>query len=152
MVMEITVLVLCLSLLVMSFLAVKQYGNNLHLREENELLKKEVTKSKTDKDYLVSIDPGDRAIIPNYSLVYAKGEKDEHHFEVTYEVEIVEVSLDKVKVKATGLTTHDSKINNEPSRRASCIAFMQDKWISRKSIELVVDDTMRRDAKLQQLL
>ena len=29
---------------------------------------------------------------------------------------------------------------------------MKDKWISKKDIELIVDDSMRRDSKLQEIL
>ncbi len=150
--MDTILLVLSLSVLMLTFIVFRQRSVNEELRASNEELKVQVIKSKSDKELLVSIDPGDRAIIPSYSLVYGKGAKDEHHFEVTYEVEVVEVTLDKVKVKATGFTTNDSVTNNDPSRKAGVINYMQDKWIKRKDIELVVDNTMRRDAKLQELL
>lgn len=150
--MEASILALTLTVLMLSFLAVKQRFMNEELRKENTQLKEQVIKTKSDKDSLVSIDPGDKAIIPLYGLVTGKGSKEEHHFEVTYEVDVVEITLDKVKVRATGFTSNDSKIMNDTSCHAGIVAFMKDKWVKRKDIELVVDDSMRRDAKLQELL
>ena len=95
---------------------------------------------------LVSIDPGDRAIIPNYGLTY--NEKED--FKVTYEVEILEVSIDKVKVKAIDFTSTD-RVGRDPQRRQGILDFMNGKWMKKKEIELVVDDQMRRDKKLNQI-
>jgi hypothetical protein len=72
-------------------------------------------------------------------------------FHVTYEVEIVEVSMDKVKVKAIDFTSND-KFARDPKHKSAIIDFMKDKWISKRDIELIVDDSMRRDAKLQEIL
>ena len=99
------------------------------------------------QEELVSIDPGDRAIIPNYGLTY--NEKED--FKVTYEVEILEVSIDKVKVKAIDFTSTD-RVGRDPQRRQGILDFMNGKWMKKKDIELVVDDQMRRDRKLNQIL
>jgi hypothetical protein len=118
------------------------------LKSENDKLKSEVEKSKQDKQELISIDPGDRAIIPNYGMIQTDTKES---FRVTYEVEIVEVSVDKVKVKAIDFTSND-KFARDPKHKSAIIDFMKDKWISKRDIELIVDDSMRRDAKLQEIL
>ena len=111
-------------------------------------MKLEVEKTKKSQEDLVSIDPGDRAILPDYGL---KQVDTNESFEVTYEVEIVEVSMDKVKVKAVGFTSND-RFAKDPKNKSSIINFLQDKWVKKKDIELIVDDSMRRDRKLQQIL
>jgi hypothetical protein len=110
-------------------------------------MKQEVEKVKQSQEELVSIDVGDKAIIPNYGLTYA----DKEDFKVTYEVEILEVALDKVKVKAIDFTSTD-KIGRDPQKRMGIIEFINGKWVDKKSIELVIDDQMRREKKLKQIL
>ena len=60
-------------------------------------------------------------------------------------------SMDKVKVKAVGFTSND-RFAKDPKNKSSIINFLQDKWVKKKDIELIVDDSMRRDRKLQQIL
>jgi len=111
----------------------------------------EVSRTKKDKQELISIDPGDKAIVSNYGLVYGKGTSGEVTFSVTFEVEIVEVSMDKVKVKATDFVAND-KTGRDHSNRQGILDFMQNKWLEKREIELVIDNSMRRDAKLQEIL
>jgi len=127
-----------------------QKSNN-SLREEVSKLTSEVSKSKKDKQELVSIDPGDKAIVADFHLVYGQGTSNEIKFSVTYEVEIIEISMDKVKVKATDFIAND-KTGRDPIYKQSILDFMQNKWIDKKDVELVVDNSMRRDAKLQEIL
>lgn len=140
---------------VLSFAVVKLSSSNSSLLIDNNLLRSEVedlknqlSKTKKDKEEITSIDPGDKAIIPNYGLKYTSTNES---FEVTYEVEIVEVSMDKVKVRAVNFTSND-KAGKDPSNRQGILSFMQDKWVSKKEIDLVVDEAMRRDVKLKEIL
>jgi len=115
-----------------------------------EDLNKEVSKLKSDVkkvEEVIQIEPGDRAILPDYGLKHADTNES---FEVTYEVEIVEVSVGKVKVKAIDYTSND-KFARDPKNKSSIINFLQDKWVKKKDIELIVDDSMRREKKLNQL-
>ena len=140
---------------VLSFAVVKLSSSNSSLLIDNNLLRNEVedlknqlSKTKKDKEEITSIDPGDKAIIPNYGLKYTSTNES---FEVTYEVEIVEVSMDKVKVRAVNFTSND-KAGKDPSNRQGILDFMKDKWISKRDIDLVVDESMRRDVKLKEIL
>jgi hypothetical protein len=146
--MELALIVLAFSVLISLIFIGKLYSKNTNLQKELSNMKLEVEKAKKSQEELVSIDPGDRAILPDYGL---KQVDTNESFEVTYEVEIVEVSMDKVKVKAVGFTSND-RFAKDPKNKSSIINFLQDKWVKKKDIELIVDDSMRRDRKLQQIL
>ena len=146
--MELTLVVLSFSVLVSLIFIGVLYFKNIDLQKEMTSLRSEVKKTKKSQEDLVSIDPGDRAILPEYGL---KQIDTNESFNVTYEIEITEVSIDKVKVNAVDYTSND-KFARDPNNRSSIINFLQNKWISKKEIELIVDDQMRRDRKLQQIL
>jgi hypothetical protein len=146
--MEITLIVLSFSVLISLIFIGVLYFKNIDLQKEMTSLRLEVKKTKKSQEDLVSIDPGDRAILPEYGL---KQIDTNESFHVTYEIEITEVSIDKVKVNAVDYTSND-KFARDPNNRSSIINFLQNKWISKKEIELIVDDQMRRDRKLQQIL
>ena len=146
--MELTLIVLSFSVLISLIFIGFLYSKNLGLQKEMANMKLEVEKTKKYQEDLVSIDPGDRALLPDYGL---KTIDTNENFHVTYEIEITEVSIDKVKVNAVDYTSND-KFAKDPNNRSSIINFLQNKWISKKEIELIVDDQMRRDRKLQQIL
>ncbi len=139
-------LILTISIALLSFTNSKLLSENRNLREKIGKMDSDLSKFKSDKEEITSIDPGDRAIIPDYGL-----RNDTGPFSVTYEVEIVEVSLDRVKVKAIDFTSTD-KEGKDPKNKTGIINFMQDKWIPKKNIELVIHDSIRRDIKLKKLL
>ena len=146
--MELTLVVLSFSVLVSLVFIGFLYFKNVDLQKKMTGLKLEVKKTKKAQEDLVSIDPGDRALLPEYGL---KTLDTNESFHVTYEIEITEVSIDKVKVNAVDYTSND-KFAKDPNNRSSIINFLQNKWVSKKEIELIVDDQMRRDRKLQQIL
>jgi hypothetical protein len=146
--MELAVVVLAFAVLVSLIFIGKLYSKNVSLQVEMANMKLTVDKVNQAQEELVSIDPGDRAILPEYGL---KTVDTNENFHVTYEVEITEVSMDKVKVKAIDFTSND-KFAKDPKNKSSIINFLQNKWVSKKEIELIVDDSMRRDRKLQQIL
>ena len=124
------------------------YSKVEKLQKENDNLKLIADKTLKDAEELVSIEPGDKAILPDYGLQHTDTKES---FHITYEVEVLEVSLDKVKVKAINFTSED-KFAKDPKNKASIINFLQDKWVKKDDIELIIDDSMRRDRKLQQIL
>lgn len=146
--MELTLVVLSFSVLVSLVFIGFLYFKNVDLQKKMTGLKLEVKKTKKAQEDLVSIDPGDRALLPEYGLTTIDTNEN---FHVTYEIEITEVSMDKVKVNAVDYTSND-KFAKDPNNRSSIINFLQNKWVSKKEIELIVDDQMRRDRKLQQIL
>ena len=108
-------------------------------------LKSKLEKAKEESE--TPIEPGDSAILPEFGLT---SKDDNQSFTVDYEVDIVEVSEDRVKVRATGYTSHDSYAK-DPANRQSIIAFMQDHWVKKSEIELVMDEKKRRSIKLNQI-
>ena len=146
--MELAVVVLSFAVLICLIFIGVLYFNNIKLQVEMANMKLTVDKVNQAQEDLISIDPGDRAILPDYGLQHTDTKES---FSVTYEVEVLEVSMDKVKVKAIDYTSTD-KFAKDPKNKQAIINFLQDKWVSKDSIELIVDDSMRRDRKLQQIL
>ncbi len=112
-----------------------------------------INKEKEKLDKLIQIEPGDNAIIPNYGLQFeddSNGEQVLTSFKVTYEVEILEVTKDKVKVTAKDFTSVD-KVGKDPANKQGILNFLQDKWVDKKTIELVMDAQKRRNIKLNEL-
>ena len=136
--MELALIVLAFAVLISLIFIGKLYSKNTNLQKELSNMKLEVEKAKKSQEELVSIDPGDRAILPDYGL---KQVDTNESFEVTYEVEIVEVSMDKVKVKAVGFTSND-RFAKDPKNKSSIINFLQDKWVKKRDIELIVDSAI----------
>ena len=146
--MELAVVVLSFAVLICLIFIGVLYFNNIKLQVEMANMKLTVDKVNQAQEDLISIDPGDRAILPDYGLQHTDTKES---FSVTYEVEVLEVSMDKVKVKAIDYTSTD-KFAKDPKNKQAIINFLQDKWVNKKDIELIVDDSMRRDRKLQQIL
>jgi hypothetical protein len=146
--MELALVVLTFAVLVSLIFIGKLYSKNVSLQVEMANMKLTVDKVNQAQEELVSIEPGDRAILPDYGLEHTETKEN---FHVTYEVEVLEVSMDKVKVKAINFTSND-KFAKDSKNKSAIINFLQDKWVNKKDIELIIDDSMRRDRKLQQIL
>jgi hypothetical protein len=133
------------------FLAIL-FTKNVELQNKlNETLSK-MEKEKKNLDKLIEIEPGDTGIIPNYGLMNTDKNRTpvEIRYSVTYEVEIIEVAKDKLKVRATDYTSTD-RYPRDPKNRKSIIDFLQDKWVDKNSVELVMDVKKRRNIKLAEL-
>ena len=120
----------------------------LELNKELDKAKLDLNKTKEDAQELVEIEVGDNAIVPNYGLS-TKGDKPVT-FEVTYEVEILEVSVDSVKVKAVDYKSHDSYAN-DPTNKQAILNFINGSWLKRHNVEILMDERKKRSIKLNQL-
>lgn len=149
--MEIAFFVILLCLVISLFLNVKIYNDFKNVSIENRKIKKEKQKVEKFKEDLISINIGDRIIYPNYSLIYDKGGDNEHTFDVTYELIVTDVTRDKVKVNAIDFTTTDNKINNDTSKKQGIINFIMDKWVDKSRVELIIDESHKRNLKLEKL-
>ncbi len=140
-------------------------GNIYQYRRNNELVKElsdaniKAANTEKSKEDILGIDPGDRGILPSYNLTWtvtdSDGKEKKTSFVVTYEVEIVEVALKKLKLKAVNVIPVDNsatKLLMDPACKKDVISFMQNKWINRHEVELVVDDVKRRNDKLNKIL
>lgn len=145
---NIILLVLAVIALLSIVFAIILFTKVLDLNEKLSKANRDLLKIKEDAQELVEIEAGDNAIVSNYGLT-TKGDNP-ISFKVTYEVEILEVSVDSVKVKAIDYKSHDSYAK-DPSNRQSIINFLQDTWMKKDDVEMVMDDKKRRSLKLKQL-
>ena len=140
---EVVVLVLSI-LLFVTFAIIGHFWRTVDsLNSKINELKSEVKKVEE----VTNIEVGDKALIPDFGLT---NKQDNENFTVDYEVEILEVSTDQVKVKALSYTSLDN-FAKDPQNRQSIINFLQATWVSKRDIQLIVDDQMRREKKLNQL-
>ena len=145
---NIIMLVLAVITLVSIVFTIVLFNKVMELNKELSKVNRDLLKIKEDAQELVEIEEGDNAIIPNYGLS-TKGDKSVS-FTVTYEVEILEVSVDSVKVKAIDYKSQDSYAK-DPSNKQAIINFLQDTWLKKHEVEMVMDDKKRRSLKLKQL-
>lgn len=145
-------IVLSISLLISILFIISLYDKCDTIRKELDNVRSSVVKEKQKLDNLVSIEPGDTCIIPDYRLTNTDETRNpiQINFGVTYEAEILEVSKDKIKVRAVNYTSND-KFPRDPKNRKGIIEFLQDKWVDKSSVELVMDTRKRRNIKLDEL-
>jgi hypothetical protein len=112
------------------------------LQQENSNLKEKVSGFRT-------FIPGRKGLIYNFGLVEQSATKTS--FKVTYEVEIIEVSENKVKVSAYDFTSTDS-FARDPKNKSNIIGFYQNQWVQKEVVELFIDKSDIRDSKIEQIL
>jgi len=148
-----TIVIMCLAAaLVISVITIS------NLLDRNNVLQKEVDSAKKEVEYtkkeqeIFDIMPGDTGIIKNYGIVNTNPNRNPVKIEytVTYEVTILEVSKDSVKVTATDFSSFDPFARDSANRK-SIMDFMKEKWIEKRKVEIVVDQKKIRDRKLSEL-
>jgi len=159
---QIVVLVLSLCLLGSLIGNFILYSKCEDIREEKDKVSKERDKVSKEKDKadafkkdLIAIEPGHKVIYPDYGLSWTDTDKDGNKmkpesFKVTYELEVLDVTESRVKVKAVDFTSMD-QIGRDAAKKSGIIQFMQDKWVNKSEVQLIVDDSVKRDLKLKQL-
>ena len=128
----------------LAYFAYNQYNRNIELIVENKSLEKEI--EKLSNNYY-DILPGKKALVSDYKFIFNKKDK----FSVDYEVDILEISERRVKVKAYDYTSNDA-IANDPSSKNSIVSFLDYKWIDKSEIEVILDEKNLRDIKLNEIL
>ena len=150
MILQIALLVSLICLFFLIILLHIFYSKNESLKKELAEIKAKNTEMEKFNEELMLIEPGDKVIYPDYGLCYNPKTDQEENFKVTYELEVLDTSTDKVKVRAIDFTSTD-RIARDPQNKQGIIDFMKDKWVSKKEIQLVVDDSIKRDIKLRKL-
>ena len=69
---------------------------------------------------------------------------------VDYEVEVVDISENQIKVRAIDFKGNDS-LSRDPKMRQGILSFLQDSWVDKSSAELVLDESHNRQIKLEEL-
>jgi hypothetical protein len=152
---QIAVFILSICLLCSLIGNITLYSKCEEVRAEKDKIKREKDKADAFKKDLIAIEPGHRVIYPNYGLTWTDKDKDGNDlppesFQVTYELEVLEVTENKLKIKAVDITSED-KIGRDPAKKSGIINFMKNKWVDKNKVQLIVDDSVKRDLKLKQL-
>jgi hypothetical protein len=114
--------------------------------KELQSLRKWIEDKKSESK--IEIEEGDTAILPDYGL--STKEENPISFYVTYEVQVEEISQGKAKVRAIGYTSQDIYAN-DPANKSTIIAFLQNQWVDKSRLELVMDEKKKRSIKLNKL-
>ena len=122
--------------------------SNIKIRNKNKNLSDDNFKLQKKVDDFKNYIPGRKGILHNFGLTQSSTKTD---FKVTYEVEILEVSENKVKVSAYDFTSTDS-FALDPSNHSKIVGFFKNQWVSKDEVELLVDKSDIRDSKLEQIL
>jgi hypothetical protein len=69
---------------------------------------------------------------------------------VDYEVEVIDISENQIKVRAIDFKGNDS-FSRDPKMRKAILGFLQDTWIDKSTAELVLDESHNRQIKLEEL-
>jgi hypothetical protein len=118
----------------------KTISDNLGLRNQ-------VNKLKDERKKLLQIGVGSRVLFKK-DLVNKKAKQE---FTVLYEADVIESSLNRLKICANTFTSEDTW-PNQPANSQGVINYMQNKWVNRNECELITDTTFSRDAKLSEIL
>ena len=134
-------------LVVIVFLFVDMKRMKLQISELNEKVKSE----KNSKKNLVKFYIGAKALLNDYGLTHTSTLNDKKtNISIDYEVEIVDVSENQIKVRAIDFKGNDS-FSRDPKMRQAILGFLQDTWIDKSFAELVLDESHNRQIKLEEL-
>lgn len=122
------------------------------LIDENKRLKINLEKSESRVKNLLKLNIGDRALLPNMSLVNCQGTPDEICYIATYEVEIIELTDKKAKVNSIKVTTNSNKMNSDPSKINGVMNFMKNYWVDIEKLEPMIKKNNIRDDKIDELI
>lgn len=120
------------------------------LRKNKSLINK-IEKMNNEVNCLYNFLPGGKVIVKDCKLRHKKTNTD---FSVNYEVEILEESENKIKVKAYDYHSEHEIANNTNNTniKQDIISFMNNKWIEKKECEVIFDNQQSRNLKLNKLL
>ena len=99
MILQIAIIGLVICLLFSLILLHIFYSKNESLKKELTEIKAKNTEMEKFNEELMLIEPGDKVIYPDYGLCYNPKTDQEESFKVTYELEVLDTSTDKVKVR-----------------------------------------------------
>lgn len=134
-------------LVVIGFLFLKIKDLKSQLKESNDKLYKQKEKEKSFLKFYI----GSKALLNDFGLEHTDSTTNKKtSFTVDYEVEIVDISETQIKVKAVNFNGNDAW-SRDPQHKQGIIAFMQDKWVSKKDAQLIMDEAHNRQVKLEEL-
>lgn len=118
-----------------------------NLKSQIVKLNEKINSESKSTDFYI----GAKALLEDYGLTYTSNTTgDKKDFRVDYEIEIVDISENNIKVRAIDFKGHDS-LTRDPAMRSGILGYLQDRWIPKESAEIILDDSHNRHVKLEQL-
>lgn len=130
---------------------------NSKLRKDFSQLDSKYKKVKIKNESLEqndSIIPGDKAHF-TASLTFTDSAEIKHSFKVIYEVDILEVSHDKVKISPYGVKPEGrlpTELAASPTHNKNLIDFQKDKWVNKNEISTIMSVEEIRDRRINKLI
>jgi hypothetical protein len=133
-------------LIVIGFLFIKIKDLKSQLKESSDKINKQKQKEKSFLKFYI----GSKALLNDYQLVHTPSTGKKAEFSVDFEVEVVDISETEIKVNAIDFVGND-KFSRDPQNKSGIIAFMQNRWVSKKEAQLIMDESHNRQVKLEEL-
>ncbi len=135
-----------LLLIIMVFMYVR-------INKMNEIisnLKSEINTQKQKNNSFLKFYVGSKALLNDYQLTHTPSTGNKREFSVDYEVEVVDISETEIKVKAINFVGNDT-FSRDPQNKSGIISFMQNRWVSKREAQLIMDESHNRQVKLEEL-
>lgn len=116
-------------------------------KKEISELKSRLGKQKNREATLLKFYPGSKGLLNNYQLIHTPTKTT---FYVSYEVEVVDVSEDQLKVNALSYQSNDDYAK-DPKNRQAIIGFLQGRWVNKSEVQIIIDESHKRHLKLEEL-
>jgi len=143
---NLTIIILSSIILILVIFNIVQFNRNAKLVDKNNQLGSKV--KEVESDFKVQV--GSRGVIPNFPLV---NNNTNHEYKVDYVIEILEVGETMLKVKSNEFTSNDAYARDPKNKQMILdVLNVSNPWVKMDEVELLYDDTMRRNNKLEQLL
>lgn len=127
----------------------KKEKDNKSLNSRISSLTTELTSIRDKNNKFYKITKGSKGLIYGYGLQWIATKKS---FKVHYEVDILEVTNSRVKVKAFDFKSDDTDAN-DPKNRAGIMRHFQNEWVNIADVSLIINESaIARDKKLDIIL
>jgi len=133
-------------LVVIFFLFLDRRKITLEIIELNNKIKSE----KESKLNLTKFYIGAKAILKKYQMVYSPGNSIKKEFSVDFEVEVIDVSENQIKVKVIDFRGNDA-FSRDIKNKPGIIAYLNNRWLDKDLAEIVLDNSHNRNLKLEEL-
>lgn len=124
------------------------YKKNKILKDKVINLTKKIEKNEEDS-LLNEIDyTGRTGVYIEKSLCF--GDRKDGYFSATYDIEVLESTSSKFKIKALSFTV-DKSFAKDLKYKNNLMNYIENKWVDKSQVQLVMDLATKRDIKLQKL-
>jgi hypothetical protein len=141
------ILIMAITPLILIFYIYRLHTEIKELKDSLKIANGKVKKHEKSKNDLMKFYIGSRALFAKYPLVHISSNTN---FTVDYEVEVIDLSETQVKVNAIDYQS-DDKFANDPSNKQAILSFLKNKWVDKKDLQIIIDESHKRHLKLEEL-